>query len=192
MLLKPSASPALLLLLSFLLLALERSVCSAHGGHHHHHHHDHDDHDHDHPTEDQQQDQHATWGANIAWRSLAEGKAEAAATGKPLMLLVWKTWCGACKALRPKFASSAAIASEASKFVMVNVVDDEEPSDAIYKPEGAGYSEWGCAARPGQCTVLSVARDHCPALPAVQPRQTPPKAVLSKHPHPHPTPMHHC
>jgi len=66
--------------------------------------------------------------------------AEAKVSGKPLFLLIWKTWCGACKSLRPKFAASAAIAAEASNFVMVNVVDDEEPKDALYKPEGAGYS----------------------------------------------------
>lgn len=55
------------------------------------------------------------------------------------MLLIWKTWCGACKALRPKFASSVEIANESKNFVMVNTVDDEEPKDALYKPGGAGY-----------------------------------------------------
>ena len=189
MLFKPSASPALLLLLSFLLLALERSVCSAHGGHHHHHGHGHGhEHGHDEHPEDQQQDQHATWGADIAWRSLAEGKAEATATGKPLMLLVWKTWCGACKALRPKFASSAAIASEASKFVMVNVVDDEEPSDAIYKPEGAGYSEWGCACH-GQCTVVFRRAHSLPCIASSATRKIKIFPQRTHTPHPH---LHHC
>jgi protein-disulfide reductase (glutathione) len=79
------------------------------------------------------------WGDEIAWRSLPEGLVQAASEQKPLCLLVWKTWCGACKALRPKFAASSAILAESSNFVMVNVVDDEEPQDAKYKPGGAGY-----------------------------------------------------
>ena len=33
------------------------------------------------------------WGDKIAWRTLAEGTVEAAASGKPLMAVVWKTWC---------------------------------------------------------------------------------------------------
>jgi protein-disulfide reductase (glutathione) len=123
-----------------LLLALcALSPASAHGGHglHHGHHHGEEV-----SPSGGSGDAHATWGASIAWRSLAEGKAEALATGKPLMLLVWKTWCGACKSLRPRFAGSAAIAAAASDVVMVNLVDDEEPTgnDALYKPEGAGYS----------------------------------------------------
>jgi protein-disulfide reductase (glutathione) len=79
------------------------------------------------------------WGDAIAWRSLPEGLVQAASEDKPLCLLIWKTWCGACKALRPKFAASSAILAESSNFVMVNVVDDEEPQDAKYKPGGAGY-----------------------------------------------------
>ena len=130
-----------MLFLSLMLLAAPLFV-SAHGGHgHHHHDHDHGHHDHHHGAETSPsgEDVHSTWG-QYAWRSLAEGKAESAATGKPMLLLVWKTWCGACKSLRPRFASSSAIAAEASNFVMVNVVDDEEPADAMYKPEDAGYS----------------------------------------------------
>lgn len=85
------------------------------------------------------EDVHATWGP-YSWQTLEAGKAESLRSGKPLLLLIWKTWCGACKSLRPKFAASSDIAAEAPGFVMVNVVDDEEPSDALYKPEGAGYS----------------------------------------------------
>ena len=37
------------------------------------------------------------WGASIDWRTLEAGKAEAIANQKPIMLIIHKTWCGACK-----------------------------------------------------------------------------------------------
>lgn len=96
------------------------------------------------------------WGDEIAWRSLPEGLVQAASEQKPLCLLVWKTWCGACKALRPKFAASSAILAESSNFVMVNVVDDEEPQDAKYKPGGAGYIPRVLFLRPDGSVMTDV------------------------------------
>jgi protein-disulfide reductase (glutathione) len=78
------------------------------------------------------------WGDNLAWMSMKEGLIEASATKKPIMLIIWKTWCGACKALRPLFAASPEIASESSSFIMVNTVDDEEPTGSSFSPDG-GY-----------------------------------------------------
>ena len=157
---------------ALLLLALGALTAAAHGGHglHHGHHHGEE------VSPSGGGDAHATWGAGIAWRSLAEGKAEALATGKPLMLLVWKTWCGACKSLRPRFAGSAAIAAAASDVVMVNLVDDEEPAgnDALYKPEGAGYSACARAWR------LPVPRPAHPPPPSF--RAPSPPAFSPAHP----------
>ncbi|XP_038048247.1 thioredoxin domain-containing protein 12-like [Patiria miniata] len=78
------------------------------------------------------------FGDDIEWWSLPDGLSQSKTLGKPLMLIIHKSWCGACKALKPKFAASDAIKELSKDFVMVNLLDDEEPNESKYVPDG-GY-----------------------------------------------------
>ncbi|EGD75771.1 thioredoxin domain-containing protein 12 [Salpingoeca rosetta] len=77
------------------------------------------------------------WGDSIAWRTLDAGTVEAAETGKPMMIIIHKSWCGACKALKPKLASYDEYLQLSKHFVMINLGDDEEPADPMYAPDGS-------------------------------------------------------
>eukprot|EP00055_Hartaetosiga_balthica_P004950 m.13815 g.13815 ORF g.13815 m.13815 type:complete len:163 (+) comp4200_c0_seq3:74-562(+) len=78
------------------------------------------------------------FGDSIAWRDLAAGQLEAEQTGKPIFIIIHKTWCGACKALKPALAQYDEYLELSRYFVMVNLEDDEEPADGMYAPDG-GY-----------------------------------------------------
>ncbi|KAG0719464.1 Thioredoxin domain-containing protein 12 [Chionoecetes opilio] len=77
-------------------------------------------------------------GEGYEWHTLEEGLQLAQKTGKPLMLIIHKSWCGACKVFKPKFAASAAALELSKDFVMVNTIDSEEPKESKYEPDG-GY-----------------------------------------------------
>ncbi|CAL8103475.1 unnamed protein product [Orchesella dallaii] len=77
-------------------------------------------------------------GKHINWHRLDDGLAAAKEQAKPLMLIIHKSWCGACKSLKPKFSESQKISKLSKKFIMVNTMDDDEPPMDIYKPDG-GY-----------------------------------------------------
>ncbi|XP_064604507.1 thioredoxin domain-containing protein 12-like [Liolophura sinensis] len=76
------------------------------------------------------------WGDKVDWVSLEEGLKIAKEENKPLMVIIHKSWCGACKALKPKFAESVDIQELSKKLVMVNTQDDEEPSDSKFAQDG--------------------------------------------------------
>lgn len=68
-------------------------------------------------------------GDHIDWQTWQDGISLAKETGKPLMLVLHKSWCPACKSLKVKFAGSEAIDKLSSQFVMVNAKEGEEPMD---------------------------------------------------------------
>jgi len=79
------------------------------------------------------------WGDNIPWMELEAGIEKAKEENKPLMLIIHKTWCGACQTLKGKFAKAKMIAELAKNFIMVNAEDDEEPWEEDYQPDGGKY-----------------------------------------------------
>jgi thiol:disulfide interchange protein len=80
-----------------------------------------------------------TWGEpNVAWRAPAEGLAEAKRTGKPVLLVLFTTWCSHCKNYQRIFADPR-IAERAKSFVMIRAdADKEEALATRYAPDG-GY-----------------------------------------------------
>jgi protein-disulfide reductase (glutathione) len=60
--------------------------------------------------------------------------------GKPLMLIIHRTWCGACKSLEQKFSESKEIEALSKRMVVVNTADESQGRDSpIFK----NYSEAG-------------------------------------------------
>jgi protein-disulfide reductase (glutathione) len=80
------------------------------------------------------------WGDH-GWVRLPQAFSIARAQNKPVAVVIWKSWCGACKALKPKVAASTAIAALAGDFVMVAADEDEPKGDeaAKYSPDGGYY-----------------------------------------------------
>ena len=79
------------------------------------------------------------FGENVNWVSFEEGKKISKETGKPQLLLIHKTWCGACKRLKGSFSDDSAVVALQDHFVMSNVEDDEEPQEDEFRPSGSGY-----------------------------------------------------
>ncbi len=66
--------------------------------------------------------------AGIAWRSYADGVAEATRVRKPIMLIFFTTWCPHCKRYSHVF-SNPAVVELAKSFVMIRV--DKDRSKAL-------------------------------------------------------------
>lgn len=77
------------------------------------------------------------FGDHYLWHSLEVGKRTAREQQKPLMVIIHKSWCGACKSLKPVIEKSESIHELSKDFVMVNLEDKEEPMDSQFKPDGA-------------------------------------------------------
>uniref|UniRef100_A0A915P0L8 Thioredoxin domain-containing protein n=1 Tax=Meloidogyne floridensis TaxID=298350 RepID=A0A915P0L8_9BILA len=79
------------------------------------------------------------FGTDIDWVQWNDAVSIALDLNKPIFLLIHKTWCGACQALKKSFASSnkrEELIELSKQFVMVNVEDDDEPEEEEYAPDG--------------------------------------------------------
>ena len=69
------------------------------------------------------------FGDEIEWKPWAEALNLAKETKRPIMVLLHKTSCPACKSFKPVFSKSKEILNMSSKFVMVNAKFGQEPSN---------------------------------------------------------------
>ncbi|GLH07042.1 Thioredoxin domain-containing protein 12 [Gryllus bimaculatus] len=77
------------------------------------------------------------FGSHFAWQNFDKGLEIAMLTQKPIMVIIHKSWCSACKALKPQFAASREIADLSEKFIMVNAGEREPPAkDPKFSPDG--------------------------------------------------------
>ncbi|CAH3198266.1 unnamed protein product [Porites evermanni] len=76
------------------------------------------------------------FGDSIAWVTFEDGLEQIKKSDKLMLLLIHKTWCGSCKALKPKLAASKEFAQMSRHFVMVNTEDEEEPKGSQFIVDG--------------------------------------------------------
>ncbi len=75
------------------------------------------------------------YGDKIAWRGLDEGFKEAAALGRPMMMLIHAGWCPRCKELKQRFFDPA-IVEASDQLIMVNLDQDQTPEALRHGPDG--------------------------------------------------------
>uniref|UniRef100_A0A1I8A7L0 Thioredoxin domain-containing protein n=1 Tax=Steinernema glaseri TaxID=37863 RepID=A0A1I8A7L0_9BILA len=79
------------------------------------------------------------FGEDINWVKWEDAIETALDENKPIFLLIHKSWCHACKALKKTFQQSnarKAFKTLSEYFVMVNTEDDDEPFEEEYRPDG--------------------------------------------------------
>ncbi|EEB19224.1 thioredoxin domain-containing protein 12 precursor, putative [Pediculus humanus corporis] len=77
------------------------------------------------------------FGTSLKWETTLEtGLQKIITRQKPGMIVVHKSWCGACRGLKPKFESSKDITHLSEGFVMISLADDNHPKDGKYMPDG--------------------------------------------------------
>lgn len=70
-------------------------------------------------------------------KNLEDGLKSAKAESKPLMLIVHKAFCGACRVLIPKLKASGDVKKLSGNFIMVNAYNGQEPNAKLYAPDGS-------------------------------------------------------
>ena len=91
--------------------------------------------------QDEEDDISNGWGSEIDWKRPEDAFKIAKELEKPIMFLVHRPSCGACKSLKPVFAESQDIEAKATRFVMSNAVassQDIKDLEVKLSPDG-GY-----------------------------------------------------
>nr|XP_018913481.1 PREDICTED: thioredoxin domain-containing protein 12-like isoform X1 [Bemisia tabaci] len=95
------------------------------------------------------------FGPNIKWyNSLEEGILAAQSDMRPIMVIVHRSWCPACKKLKPELVNSREYFDLSQYFVMVNLDDESDAQDAKRLVPDGGYVprilflDWNGELRP--------------------------------------------
>ena len=101
----------------------------------------------------------APWNGDfVSWVPWSSTLATAKREEKPVLMLVHKTWCPHCKRLEESVARSAEFELLSEYFIMSNVEDEEEPTDAKYSVQGM-YSPRVLFLHPVSGDVLDVVNE---------------------------------
>lgn len=87
--------------------------------------------------EDETDDPSNGFGEQYKWSlDLESALREGRETGKPVVVIIHKSWCPHCDKLKEDFSKNQALLEISSHFVLVNCMDDDEPKDKSYAPDG--------------------------------------------------------
>jgi thiol:disulfide interchange protein len=86
-----------------------------------------------------------------AWlTSLEQGFKQSAATGKPLLVDAWATWCTSCVEMKKKTFPDPAVEKELNRYVTVALDMDAAENEAVWDRYGIGGLPWIAVFEPGK------------------------------------------
>ncbi len=91
------------------------------------------------------------WNDKIPWTTFADGLKRAKEENKPALVLIHKTWCGACQRLKSSWKDDKEVEQLSSNFVMVKQIDIRSSSWQIFWPIRNSSSH---SLRCSYCTII--------------------------------------
>ena len=74
------------------------------------------------------------FGNQYKWYSFDEGMEEISHSNKPGVVIIYKNWCGACRALGKRISNDERLIEFSKHFVMILAADEEEPEGEKFLP----------------------------------------------------------
>ena len=74
------------------------------------------------------------FGNQYIWYSFKDGMKEITKTNKPGVVIIYKNWCGACRALGKRISNDERLVEFSKRFVMILAADEDEPEDEKWLP----------------------------------------------------------
>ena len=74
------------------------------------------------------------FGNQYEWRSFTDGMKEIAEKNKPGVVIIYKNWCGACRALGKRVSNDERLLEFSKRLVMILAADADEPEEEKWLP----------------------------------------------------------